>query len=279
MVMTQDEFEVVRRDPDPVRRGQRAGELITVYQQRSAELARIRKIAIEEARDKLGLSYTEIATKLGITKGRITQIRSSAPRAERAFFGVGPVHIGVPLRLGTDDRMRTYIDASDQQAQDQADALVSALALTPIKYPIRPEATEPPSGDAVVICGPKSAPVGANLLSRDDSLSINKIDGLWRIVDQNTGKATIAPRNDDPPLPADLGYLARHKTSDGVVVHVAGISAIGSSGVLHYLTTHLGDLWSSLGDVEFSMVVRCEYVDDITITDSAAFIGPYVWSQ
>jgi len=78
-VSTDDEFEAVRRDPDPIRRGQRATSLLTTYQQRSTELARLRKAAIEEAHQQHGLSYTEIATRLGITKGRITQIRSDAP--------------------------------------------------------------------------------------------------------------------------------------------------------------------------------------------------------
>ncbi|MFE3988325.1 sigma factor-like helix-turn-helix DNA-binding protein [Nocardia tengchongensis] len=34
-------------------------------------------------------SYTEIADRLGITKGRISQIRSTAPGPERAILGVG----------------------------------------------------------------------------------------------------------------------------------------------------------------------------------------------
>ncbi|MFC7660888.1 helix-turn-helix domain-containing protein [Pseudonocardia benzenivorans] len=54
------------------------------------ELARLRRAAIEEARDQLGGSYTEVAKAFGLTKGRITQIRNSAPPAHRAFFGVGP---------------------------------------------------------------------------------------------------------------------------------------------------------------------------------------------
>ena len=94
-----DDFDEVRRDPDPIRRGRR------VYQQRAAELARLRREAIEEAHIGQGLTYTEIATALGITKGRVTQIRGGAPARERAFFGVGPVHVGVPLREGTDDRI------------------------------------------------------------------------------------------------------------------------------------------------------------------------------
>src|SRR5213082_1665578 len=96
-----DDFDSVRGDPDPVRRGLRATRLLTTYQQRAAELARLRKAAIEEAHRERGLSYTEIAKELGITKGRITQIRASDSRVERAFFGVGPVSVGVPYRYRT----------------------------------------------------------------------------------------------------------------------------------------------------------------------------------
>ena len=38
---------------------------------------------------------------MGVTKVRITQIRTSAPARARAFFGVGPVSIGIPLRYGS----------------------------------------------------------------------------------------------------------------------------------------------------------------------------------
>ncbi|HWO66686.1 MAG TPA: winged helix-turn-helix domain-containing protein [Umezawaea sp.] len=73
-----DEVAQVRADPDPVRRGRRASDLIALYQQRANDLAQIRRDAIDEAHDVLG-SYTEVAKALGLTKGRITQIRQAAP--------------------------------------------------------------------------------------------------------------------------------------------------------------------------------------------------------
>ena len=77
MAAVDDEFHALRLEPDPVRRGRRATDLLATYQQRSVELARIRRAAVEEARDQLGGSYTEVARAFGLTKGRITQIRSS----------------------------------------------------------------------------------------------------------------------------------------------------------------------------------------------------------
>jgi hypothetical protein len=44
------------------------------------------------------LSFSAVAAQLGLSKGRISQIRQSAPPVERRFFGVGPLTIAVPLR-------------------------------------------------------------------------------------------------------------------------------------------------------------------------------------
>ncbi|WIY00076.1 hypothetical protein QRX60_39420 [Amycolatopsis mongoliensis] len=76
--MDEDEFERVHHDPDPIRRAKRSTALIETYMGRVAELSRLRKEAIEQAHDDGGMSYTEIAAALGITKGRITQIRSQS---------------------------------------------------------------------------------------------------------------------------------------------------------------------------------------------------------
>ena len=73
--MEADEFDHVRQDTDPIRRTKRSTTLIETYRERMAELARLRKEAIEQAHEA-GMSYTEIAAALGLSKGRITQIRS-----------------------------------------------------------------------------------------------------------------------------------------------------------------------------------------------------------
>lgn len=86
-----DDFESVRRERDPLKRAKLATLLLSTYQQRSVELARLRKEAISDAASSTGMTYTAIAESLGLTKGRVTQIRQSAPPAERAFFGVGPL--------------------------------------------------------------------------------------------------------------------------------------------------------------------------------------------
>jgi hypothetical protein len=271
-----DDFTAVRRDPDPLRRGRRATELLTIYQQRATELARLRREAIEQAHGQ-GISYTDIASALGITKGRITQIRDTAPGPERAFFGIGPVSIGVPLRYGTDDRERTYIDASDSTAQERMESMLAGLTLTGRRFAIRPTLDRPPAGDAVVICGPKSAPIGAKLLCEDQYLGFARNGDRWCITDTVTGMRHGSPYGDDPQELADLGYLARHQYADRVVVHVAGIHSMGSLGVVHFLAQHLPAVYSQVGERSFSAVIRCQFDDQTTLTDSRLIVGPYMW--
>jgi DNA-binding GntR family transcriptional regulator len=75
-----EDFTRACQDPNPIRRAQRATALIETYRRRMVELARVRREAIEQAHDGQ-MTYTEIAEALGVTKGRITQIRSqSTPR-------------------------------------------------------------------------------------------------------------------------------------------------------------------------------------------------------
>lgn len=248
---------------------------MSLYQQRAIELARLRRESIEEAHREQGLTYTEIAAALGITKGRVTQIRAGAPPRERAFFGVGPIHVGVPLREGTDDRMRSYVDAADLATQEDTTMLLATLALAVEPYSIPPDTTTAPDGDVVVICGPKSAPIGASLLASDPRLAMVREDRWW-IVNQDTGERVGSPLADDPPTQADLGYLSRRRDGDRVIVHVAGIRSPGSRGVLHYLARHLPELWADTGDIAFSAVIRCE-LDGLTVTESKLFAGPFPW--
>jgi hypothetical protein len=271
-----DEFDRVRADPDPISRGRRATALLGVYQQRSTELARLRKRAIEEAHRHQGLSYTEIAALLGISKGRVTQIRADAPPAERAFFGVGPVSVGIPYRYQVTDRSRPLIAAEDSKTSEQVQQLLRELAFTVSAYEIEPERETPPEGDTVVICGPKSAPVGAWLMSRDPALGMSKEDGRWWIEHRASGERVGSPSDDQESTDGDVAYVARHREAGRAIVHIAGIHAIGSLGAAHYLTTHLAELFHETGERSCSFVVRSSY-NGLSIIDSELAAGPYLW--
>jgi len=269
-----DGFESVRRDPDPVRRGRRATDLLTVYQQRAAELARVRRAAIEEAHRERGMSYTEIAAALGITKGRITQIRNTAPRPERALFGVGPVSIGVPHRYQTTDRQRPLIAAEDAQTGEVLERLLGTLAIAVMRYQVEPEQTALPRGDTIVVCEPKSAPLASELLGRDPAFWMSDESGRRWLNAQDTRIGS--PMDDKPARSADIAYVARHRETSRIIVHIAGIHAIGSLGAAHFLTGHTAELFHQVGDRSFSLAIQVSY-QGRTITQTELVAGPHVW--
>jgi hypothetical protein len=271
-----DPFDEVRSEPDPVARGRRATELLTVYQQRSAELARLRREAIDAAHRDLGMSLTQIAGAMGVTKGRITQIRGSAPAPERAFFGVGPVAIGIPLRYGVTDRQRPLIAAEDARTSDEAAGLLAGYGLAVSRFEIPPGTTDLPAGDLVVICGPKSAPAAARLLTEDPVLDFREEAGKWHIASRATGERWESPSDQDPAVSVDIAYIGRHADAGRVVVHIAGIHAIGSLGAVSHLAASLPGLYRQNGEASMSMAIRASY-DGPEITSTETLAGPLAW--
>lgn len=76
-----DDVEDLRHEQDPLLQGARATDLINECGERVEELARIRRAAIERAHRRHGLTYAEIAEALGLSRGRLTQIRTSTPES------------------------------------------------------------------------------------------------------------------------------------------------------------------------------------------------------
>jgi hypothetical protein len=272
-----DEFEALRREPDPLARGRRATQLMATYQQRSVELARIRRAAIEEARDRLGGSYTEVARAFGLTKGRITQIRNSAPPPHRAFFGVGPLDIAVVGRRIA-ERPELVIAAEDDAVGLHVAAEAEALAFITERVIIDPADDWRPVRDSVVVCGPLSAPIGRVLLDEDPVIGMRKTEGPWVIVDKTTGKTYTSPMDTAEPRRADHAYISRRVRNGHVIVHVAGLHALGTVGAAHYVTEHLPELWSSYGDEPFSMAVTAEF-KGLTPTSIAVLLPPQRWDS
>ncbi|GAA3857506.1 hypothetical protein GCM10022243_23760 [Saccharothrix violaceirubra] len=272
-----DDFDSLREDPDPVRRGKRATDLLAVYQQRSAELARLRRAAIEEARDLLGGSYTEVAKAFGLTKGRITQIRSSAPPEHRAFFGVGPLDLALPGRL-IRERDALLIASEDDAAGLQLSAQADKLAFIVNRVVLDPREEWEPAGDAIVVCGPTSAHIGHRLMGDDPCLRMAIGDnGQWHIVDQDTGQWYLSPLDEEAPVRADHAYIARHRWGSRVIVHIAGLHALGSIGAAHYITNAAADLFADFGDTEFSMAVTTEF-DGLVPKAPKVLVPPRAWA-
>lgn len=253
---------------DPVARARLAGELINAYQQQGVELARIRKEAINIAAAEHGLSFSEIAQQLELTRGRISQIRKSAPPAERAFFGVGPITVAYPTR-DTPGRAMPVVSVEDQIAADNLVQLLEDLAFKVTKLLIPPDGKwEPPAGDVVAICGPLSSQVTAVALDSDPFLDFTEEPdtGLWTIRDRTTGDRFASPIDLNKGAKdlaevdwTDYAYVGRLAYKDRTLLIIAGIHALGSVGAVDYLAHHAPEVYAEVGTDRFSMVTRSEH--------------------
>lgn len=273
-----DRFERIRREPDPLRRAKLAGELITIYQQRSVELARLRKEAINEAAAERGMSYSSIATELGLTRGRITQIRQTAPPAERAFFGVGPVTVAIPERQLA-ERALPVISSEDARAADNLTHLLGGLGFQVERFHIPPNGQWQPNGDVIAICGPKNSHVTADAITSDPFLTFTPDEtGKWTIRERDGSHVYESPMDEaDKQVWSDVAYVGRLLLSgDGrTLLVIAGVHALGSLGAVDYLTHNLPELYAKVGTHRFSMVVASSHDGD-TVTRSEAICAPRV---
>jgi hypothetical protein len=263
---------------DPVTRAQRAGELLPHYQSVVTEMSRIRREAVQELIDR-GLSHAEIATKLGVSRGRVGQLTTSGPPPERAFFGTDRLTVAVGGKLEAPK------DASGEQgrvvAQEDFDAY---LHLSELAKGLKLETTHevvPLGGmirltrdNLVVICGPRLSPLIAQILESDPNLGFERDDQGWYLIDRQTGTIFRSPADSDQP--GDIGLLARLPRPDmrGSFVYIAGIHAIGASGVIHYLEHHLAEVYKEVKTRRFSTLVQCEYDDATREVTSSKRVTP-----
>lgn len=266
-----DEFESVRREPDPRRLGRRATELLVTYQQRTVELARLRREAMRQLQETEGLSYAAVAAEFGLSKGRIGQIRQSAPPAERGLFGVGPVTVAVPLRAGR-ERALPVLASEDLLAYERLADYLRALQFGVRQERIPVDGQWTPAGDVVAICGPKSSPVSAAALAADPVLDYRERGGRWTITERATGTVHTSPWDDGDPT-ADIAYLGRLPVPGGSMLLVAGVHALGSVGAVDWLVGHAAELHRAVGDRPFSMVVGSRH-DGERVEESEALCGP-----
>ncbi|MEM7338114.1 MAG: hypothetical protein AAF467_05670 [Actinomycetota bacterium] len=254
-----DPIGEVRKIKDPLSRAKVASRTITESQQVEIELARLRREAIEEAAEG-GMSYTSIADEIGLSRGRVSQIRSDGPPLERVLFGVGPIDIGLPLRP-VEGRDLPVVASEDIRARDELATMLDGLGFVIDQVDIDPRLPwQPQAPDLVAVCGPKSSPTIEEILENDPVLEFKPDDdGRWGITDRVTGQLFVSPMDESVPLNEDVAYVGRVRFDDRRSLFlVAGVHAIGSLGAVHYLSTHLGTIYEQVGTKNFSMVIASE---------------------
>ncbi|WP_200258821.1 sigma-70 region 4 domain-containing protein [Streptomyces sp. HSG2] len=259
----QNDMREVSGIVDPVDRARAAIDLMARYQSHVNELSRVRREAIEEAQ-AAGMTQAEIAKRLGVSRGRVGQLASAGPPPERAFFGTDlvTVSLGGKYEAGKspDQHPSEVVTREDLNNFERLRTFLGGMKLE-ARYEVIP-----PSGivnlnrdNHVVICGPRLSPLVAQVLEGDDNLRFAK-DRAWHLVDQVAGREFRSPQDEDGSA-GDIGYLGRLPRLDGkgTFLYIAGIHAIGASGVVHFLENNLAELYREVRTRRFSALVSCRY--------------------
>ncbi|MEU2155659.1 sigma-70 family RNA polymerase sigma factor [Streptomyces sp. NPDC019396] len=268
-----EEVRRVSAMQDHALRVKAAVDLMTELQSAVIETSRMRKESIAWLR-KNGHSMADVAKLMGVSRARVAQLRDAGPPPERAFLGTQLVQVAVPLRPGE----REYVAVEDSSTGQKLLALAQSLQLNgELQYiPVTGE-IDLNRDDLVIVCGPKTSPEAAAALSQDPRLSFEPLpDGRWALTERESGKIYTSPSDDPDPAPTDVAYLGRLPRPDGqgTFILIAGVHAVGSLGVAHYLTENLAALYEDAGTSPFSMVVACDFApDDKSVTASRSASG------
>jgi hypothetical protein len=99
------------------------------------------------------------------------------------------------------------------------------------------------------------------VLKTDPVLQFERDDSGWFLTDQRSGHTYHSPSDDPAQPPGDVAYLSRQARPDGngSFILLTGIHAVGSNGVIHYLTRELADLYEQVGTRRFSTLIASEF--------------------
>ncbi|MGW0117719.1 sigma-70 family RNA polymerase sigma factor [Streptomyces sp. NPDC003327] len=254
-----EEVRRVAAMQDHALRVKAAVELMNDLQAAVVETSRMRKESIAWLRDH-GHSMADVAKMMGVSRARVAQLRDAGPPPERAFLGTEHAQVLVPMRAGE----RDFVALEDSSTGQKLLALAHRLQLEgDLGYIPTSGEIDLNREDLLVVCGPKSSPVTAEALSKDPRLSFDTLpDGRWALTERDGGTVHTSPTDSpEAPTPTDIAYLGRLPRPDGqgTFLLVAGVHAVGSLGVAHFLAENIAGLYKQAGTAPFSMVVAADY--------------------
>jgi len=252
--------ERVAATTDPVARALLVGELIDEHQAAIAELSRLRREVLDELQ-AAGMSQTQIATLLKMSKGRVSQLLTAGLRPERAFYGTGALTVAIGAK-----REENRADPSDVLSAESFSAfeLISESArrtgLT-ASYEVVPapgnvHLNRP---NLIVLTNPRLLPFLSQVMEADPHIRYLTDAGRWYLRDLNTGNEFCSPRDNGES--ADYGYVGRLPRPDGkgTFLYLAGTHAPGTLGAAQWVVNNLTQLHKDLKTRRFSTIIRYEY--------------------
>jgi hypothetical protein len=257
-------------------RARAASKLLAELQTGISEASRLRRESIARLREQ-GHSLADIADIIGVSRARIAQLRQAGPPPERAFLGSDTLTVAIPLKRES-QYGRPAVAQEDFAAFNALADLARDLQLgAEVEYIHLGGNVDLNRDNLVVICGPRISPLIAEVLKSDPVLQFERDDSGWFLTDQRTGHTYHSP-SDNPALPpGDVAYLSRQARpdGDGSFILLTGIHAVGSNGVIHYLTRELADLYEQVGTRRFSTLIASEFDPATRTITSSRRITPF----
>ena len=246
---------------DPRAKAQRAHRLVTELSDLSSEATRVRREALEELIHQEQLTQSEVATQLGVSRARVSQLLKSGPRPERAFLGFGELTVVLGGKQeGNKSTPGPVVSTDDLGAYSLLTDTAHALGLSAHYEVVQPNGMVDLNRDNLIVaCGPRLSPLIEQVLMADRHLGFSHDEDGWYLHNKATNESFRSPMDSGENI--DFGYIARlpRFDSSGTFLYSAGIHAPGVSGGLHYIINNMADLYEEVDRERFSKLIQCEF--------------------
>lgn len=268
--------DAVRHGP-AVKRAREAGQLIERVSMVSNELSRLRREAIEELLDG-GMTKAQVARELGLDPSRISRIVRSGIPPERALLSSdgGPVTVALGSKLAQvgDGRPNDMISRDAAEAYDTLRAALEHYGVGCSREIVpAPGLIELNRERLIVLGSPKVLPIVGQIMASDPHFAFD-VDATGRHLVEMGDEPVIHRSPQDRGEPGDVAYIGRLPRPDGrgTFLYLAGIHAAGTHGAARYLVDHVAELYSTVRDRLFSLLVAVTYrsTSDHTIVETRA---------
>jgi transcriptional regulator with XRE-family HTH domain len=222
----------------------------------------------------------DLARALGVTAAELDGMINSPSPDQPTPSTETRVTIAVPQRPGE----REFIALEDSATAAQLSKIAYANGMVAdVEYIPTSGWIDLNRASLVVVCGPKTSPVTAAALAADPHLAFEQSDGRWELVEHATATRYASPMDDlEHPGYADVAYLGRLPCPNGpgTFLLIAGVHAIGSLGVAHYLAEYPEYMDGGNAARPFSMVVTSRFDPTAkTITNVRALTDPLLHEE
>lgn len=268
--MEESETERIRQIQDPAERARIVGREQNRLSNLIDELAGIRREAIDEML-RTGLSQSDIARELGVTRSRLNKLVSTGPGPERALLVPKP-RAGALLTVAVvekheSERARPSVLVTTQAAATKLERLARDMGLdTEVTHVSEATGYIDLNHDSLaVLVGPRTSLLVAQAVTADPVIKWRKIDDAnnnWMLIDtrqdlefrsdfDEKNPATDAPRT----CYAHIGRI-RRPDGEGTFLYLGGAHGAGTAGAVDYFVNNIGDLWQQVHRNLWSAIVK-----------------------